>query len=456
MCRERFDWILDEKSWSYATQDACIAARRAFIAALGLKSDSVGWCKLELDDPRRETVFRAIADFCRDGQWSPRGVFSRTCAEEAPEWFTLRTTYFKDSSTGGYSPDLVPMVNGLTGQYKQLRAFHEPSPGPRYLPHMTESVVCPDTCVPERFRNACLSLGADAEFFWLRDAGKFRAEQYFALTAHPVPQIGLAWHLDTADASAMQALGGHLAQTAALCPRLRIHLPEAFLRRDLPAGGLAWAHRNALRSDEVALDIVLVHRDLAKALLERKALAPSALQPALVADELPEGYALYPTHTQHRPTAEAVARSITAYEAFRQVERPVRLVTEKEALTRLRAAKRQRKADFRRPLPKTAALTGPREALAAYYHVADGAILSDEYEWLSVASAEAAQTEYDDGMSREEVRIPGTVIARCADGDTVLLAAEGVLRVSHEVPEVIDQWPNVPQFLCDALEDGEL
>lgn len=461
MYQEVLTWILDEKEWSYATLNACIAKRRAFASFLGLKSDSVGWCRLDLDDPRREAVFQAIVDFCRDGQWTPRGTFTRTCTAENPEWYMLRTTYFKDSSEGAYSPELVPLVDGLAAQYRQLRAFHEPFPGPRRLYHTTESgqfhVGHPDTCVPERFRHACISLGVeDAEFFWLRDTGKFRAEQYFTLTARPVPQIGLAWHLDTADASVMQALGGHLAQTAALCPKLSIHLPEVFLRRNLPAGGLAWAHRNALRSDEYALDIVLVHRDLAKALLERKALAPSALEPALVVDELPEGYVLYPTHTQHRPTAEVVTRSIAEYEAFRRIERPVRLVTEKEALSWLRAAKRQRKADFNKPLPKVAALTGPREALTAFYHVADGAVLSDEYEWLSVAAAQEAQAEYDASMAQEDVSIAGTVIALCADGDTVLLAAEGVLRVSHEAPVVIDQWPNVPQFLCDALEDGEL
>ena len=30
----------------------------------------------------------------------------------------------------------------------------------------------------------------------------------------------------------------------------------------------------------------------------------------------------------------------------------------------------------------------------------------------------------------------------------------GVIRLSHEVPETVAQWPSLPQFLADALSDA--
>jgi hypothetical protein len=49
----------------------------------------------------------------------------------------------------------------------------------------------------------------------------------------------------------------------------------------------------------------------------------------------------------------------------------------------------------------------------------------------------------------------GIVIAKCPDGDAVVLCKNGaVLRFSHEVPECIDQWPTLPQFIADAVNDG--
>jgi len=63
--------------------------------------------------------------------------------------------------------------------------------------------------------------------------------------------------------------------------------------------------------------------------------------------------------------------------------------------------------------------------------------------------------EYEADMAKEELHdIPGGIVfCKCADGDSVLLTQSGVvMRVSHEVPEILEEWPSLAQFFVDALE----
>ena len=53
-----------------------------------------------------------------------------------------------------------------------------------------------------------------------------------------------------------------------------------------------------------------------------------------------------------------------------------------------------------------------------------------------------------------ESKPDGVVIAMCADGDTVLLLADGaVIRFSHEAPEELNRWPSLSQFVADAISE---
>ena len=50
----------------------------------------------------------------------------------------------------------------------------------------------------------------------------------------------------------------------------------------------------------------------------------------------------------------------------------------------------------------------------------------------------------------------GQLIAKCPDGDTVLLCKNNVVvRFSHETPEVVEQWPSLAQFFVDAINDSD-
>ena len=96
-------------------------------------------------------------------------------------------------------------------------------------------------------------------------------------------------------------------------------------------------------------------------------------------------------------------------------------------------------------------------ALAPYYAVANGGYLSDEYEWLSFAQALLENETFQKDLAAEELlpnKPEGIVIAKCPDGDVILLCESGkVCRISHEAPEETEQWPNLAQFFADTIQE---
>ncbi len=94
------------------------------------------------------------------------------------------------------------------------------------------------------------------------------------------------------------------------------------------------------------------------------------------------------------------------------------------------------------------------EALLPYYQIANGGYLNDEYELLCYTSSLASTEEFKLNMQKEELlteKPTGIVIAKCPDGDKVLLCTDGaVIRFSHEEPTEIETWSSLPQFIFEA------
>lgn len=92
-----------------------------------------------------------------------------------------------------------------------------------------------------------------------------------------------------------------------------------------------------------------------------------------------------------------------------------------------------------------------------YYAIANGGFLSDEYEFLSYTQALLLNDEFQQDLIMEELldtKPDGVVIAKCPDGDVILLCSDGmVVRFSHEMPEITEQWENLAQFFADAASE---
>ncbi len=454
--REELHWILDKISRETTYDESLCQCNIDFVHSLGLKCDCVGWCRLDLARPKAAEILNAIEAFCRKEGWTARGYYERTCVDADAEWYELKQTFFKDNALSGRES-----VAGVHGELRMevLRAYRETNAGPKYL--------FDHYAVPERMRRVLAEV-PELDFWWLRDRGRYAAEPYFALLPRQtVAHMGYG-HLwmrkEKAQAqfpeqAILDAMGGRAPRMGTLMQDVQVKQPRCYLRSELPEGGVVWAyHRDWPR--RFLQCAVLLHREVAQRLLDAKALGPGDLLPVPVVEELGPGYTLLETTPEPRPTAEALARQWADYEAFSRVSRPRQQVTQKQALTQLRRAKRERPEDFRKPLPKARAeaLAGTAwEPLIPCYRITDGGCLDTEYEYtlLSQGDWEKQNGEFQAALAKEELLeqpLKGVKFGRCADGDSLLLCQDGtVVRFGHEEPVILEQWQSLHQFLFEIL-----
>lgn len=447
---EELHWILD-KGVKGLKKDEEYRQNIDFVHSLGLKCDCVGWSKQKLSDPGTEEILTAIETFCKERGWRARGIYTREYPEPESDWFELTAPDIKEATEGGW--DEIPAEPEGIVRMVNLKAYHELNAGPKEWRE--------DFLVPERFRNACLRLKIPGlSFCWARDKGKYDAEQYFFLyPQQQIPRMALDRGFKMTDSDRISAAGGYLPRLAALFAELQqINLQDCYLAEDLPAGGIACAYSRQTFSF-FGRSRILIHRDTADLLIREKALSPQQLRPAAVVEAVPGGYVLAETQVKPRPTAEYMQKMLSEYEKLKATSRPVRQVPEKDALKVLRKAKQDRKTDFQKALPKKAAVDIPYLPLEPYYRIVNGGYLSDEYELFSLETAVTENGEFSRQLQAEELlEAPpkGIVIGKCPDGDTLLLCQDGtIIRFSHEGPEILNQWPSLPQFIFDAISEGE-
>ncbi|MBQ8584597.1 MAG: hypothetical protein IJ488_08355 [Clostridia bacterium] len=452
---EELIWILDEpKGWpkTLEEQDKAIQIRKAFVHSLGLKCDFVGWCKMDLSNPRASEILNSISEFCKENGWRARGLYTRKYLDVESDWYELVPTCFKDNTL----IDRIEIVsaNGNKVYTWVISAYHELSP----MPKMRGG----DIYVPERFRKFCIQNYPDElDFCWVRDKGKYEAEQYFHVYGkHLVPQIAVDYCHKTTNAKLIADTGGWLPKISNILHELQqVNLQDCYLSADMPDGGIAYAYIPST-FHHLGRYTILLHKDIAQSLLQQKILPSSALRPAPVFESLPGGYSLHKTEAIERPEGQYMSMMLSEYEKLKNKARPVRTVSEKDALKILRINKRERKEDFAKALPKSkseALLNTGYSALIPYYSIADGCFLSDEYEFLSSVEAIKENEAFQERLSEEELlemKPEGVVFGRCSDGDVILLCNDGkVVRISHEEPVAIEQWPTPAQFFADTVNE---
>ncbi len=445
---EELFWILDSSDRRYK-DDELYRRNIEFVHSLGLKCDCVGWCKLDLAHPRRHEIFSRIAEYCRTDGWKSRCLYTRRYQDTGSDWYQLKPANFRDSTLSDTCVE-IPLDNGKIWDYRPIRAYQEPTAGLK--------TWWTEICVPERFRSTCLKHGlAEAsDFFWLRDVGKYNAEQYFVFFPHQhLTRLADDGKISRNPKKYADEVGGSFPQVAQVFHTVQqFSLPHVYRPEDLAAGGIVGGYTS--RNSRV----ILIHKDAAAILLEEKALTPASLEPALVLDEIPGGYREQKLTREPRPLAEYQEKYLREYEALKAKPRPQRTVTEKEALTQLRRAKRDRSEDFRKPLPKSQTPeSSVWEPLLPYLRISNGGNLDaeGEYELLSLAEAMAENAAFQTTLAAEELleeKPDGVVIAKCADGDAVLLCANGtVIRFSHEEPAAVSAWKSLAQFIFEALTE---
>ena len=446
--KETLHWILDKDCRFQSPGRQTLEEREAlyqqnidFVHSLGLKCDCVGWCKITLDRPDIGEIFAKIEDFCQRESWGVRAIYEWEFTGES-DWFALNAVDFKENASANRFD--VPARDGGEVRLERIKAYADLTPGPREIPNFV--------AVPEQFRQVCLENSIPCDFFWVEDRGKWHGTQYFCLVpVHSVPRATLQ---DGNDPEMFEKLGGMLPRVRDLCYEIQqVNLPQIYLADHLPESGIVCACVFDPRYGNWLQPKILVHRDTAELLIKEKALSSKHLFPVPVVEEFPLGYWVRETTPLRLPTEDYIAKGFAQFEELKKNPRPVRLVSEKDALRLLRAAKKDRKADFTKGLTKLVT----DSPLLPYWKVAGSGYLSDEYELLAPDRSAGRTAEFHERLAAEELleeKPAGIVIAVCPDGDNCLLTSAGTVeRWSHEAPEITESWPTLPQFFADALQD---
>lgn len=449
--KEELTWILDKTNQSIE-EETKYKLNIDFIHSLGKKCDGVGWSTLKMDEPDADEILDKIKKFCKEDGWRARGWYTRTYTGQS-DWYELIANSFKESTIA----DVIDATaeNGQVVEMPVIKAFHELIPEPKEYY---------DICVPERFKNACIKNDIrGVEFCWLKDKGKYEAEQYFNMYPQAlIPRVCCDKDLDKSDKIKINALGGFLPKIADVVSRLdHIDLPDCYLKEDLPTSGIAYLYCRSTNT-YCGRDKILIHKDTAQILVDEKVLLWKNLKPVPVVEDCPDGYVVDNAIQKRKPSTAYIQQMFAEYEKIKKKNRPVRTISEKDALKVLRTAKSDRKEDFNKKFSKIQAeriVDSFYVQLLPYYNVVNGGSLSDEYEFLPYDESLSATVDFISNIEREELAeaIPqGIVFAKSADGDSILLQHDGsVIRFAHEIPEKIDEWKTLAQFIFEAITESE-
>ena len=447
---EELLWILDKKG-NKLNEDEIYQQNIDFVHSLGKKCDRVGWSKLTSDDDII-SILNEIKKFCKTNGWTARGNYERIYTDIKSDWYELKTSSFSDASF--YDTVEVKSESGKSITLKMINAYKELKSSPK-----DDFGIC----VPERFRNACLNNNIDnVKFCWVQDKGKYEAEQYFNI--YPdflIPRVacdrGLG--LKNNNMQRINDLGGFLPEIASVFSDLDMDLPDCYLAEDMPEGGIAYSYYPDTDT-YCGRYKILIHKDVAEILVREKALSWNKLKPVPILGTCPEGYILDKNISYDIPMQKYIDDSIKNYEILKESNRPLRVISEKDTLKVLRQSKKDRKEDFSKPLCKKLIEkleTSELKNLTPYYKIANGGNLSDEYSFLSYENTFIESIDFFNNIEKEELlnnKSEGVVIAKCADGDVVLLLSNAkIIRFSFESLEVIKEWNSVAQFFFDAINE---
>ncbi len=444
-----------------------------FVHSLGLKCDCVGWCYLDFEQHDIGGLLDKIEAFCQKENWLARGHYSCSYDEFETDWFEICAPSIDKIGDGGIPYAIYAYQNR-----------NKP-----FLLGWSMRVPC---LVSERFIEVCKKNNIEGiNFCWAKDVGRYESTQYaFMYVENKIKTIACDKGLEYSDAYSecpddkggivykhtykykrhdrnseicgrLQKIGQHLPRISDVFYDLDVHLPNYYYAEELPERGFAFIQG---KNGTEERDVLLIHKKTAEIFLREKMLDAKMLRPALVYDkEIPAGYQETVFEDYERVTsyydAELAVEMEKEYLRIKSTKRPQRKITTNMALKALREAKRENKEDFGKRMRKEVAefLRNTEFAeLVPYYLVADGGILSDEYRFLDYESAKKYTAIFESEMKKEELYEgpKGIAFCSCADGDNVVLLQNGsVCRISHEGPEVLEEWSTIAEFIYESFNE---
>jgi hypothetical protein len=437
--KEKLSWIIDRDRNIWNDEES-YKENRDFVHSLGLKSDYVGWSKLDLGSVNADVILDKMEKYKDENRCLLRGYYERRIPLQNSNWYKLEPRYTQ----------IEFEVND-----DEIKAYMIPK-NMHCIDNRNNSSLA---FVSEEFRNLCLEKQfSGIDFNWMKDAGKYKSKQYFRIhISNNVPFFYSGNNYSVSDPNERMKLsqfGGKLPRLVNMFYRLNIDIPVCFNELDLPETDLSYFN---YRTNSYVETGILISKSVADILLQHRLITSSDLLALKVLKEIPSEYKRFSSQPLLEISQSDIEDSFNLYEQFLQTPKQERKITEKMALQLLRKQKKEEIDFFNKGLPKKGCedLMGTiYEIMVSYYKICDGGVLSDEYTLLSYSESIKGTIELQEMVMYEEWLQPieGVLIAKGADGDWIVLNEDKrVTRYSHEDFEVIEMWDNVESFIYDAI-----
>jgi hypothetical protein len=459
--KEYVTWIMDKTGMNQKAEEMVYKENVCFAHSLSLKCDSVGWTEMNSEQNDMNNILDKMVDYATKNNYRIRGDYCKENSDFESDWYSIQPDYFTNGELEySYDPDDMDKCSELIG----IKAYQIP----KYANIIHNN---PFELVSENFRNICIENNFKGiDFYWIRDIGKYNATQFFGLIIEAeMPEFTCSCGLKYSNRKKSKQtpsiycnstlyqnfkdIGGILPKLAEIFYRLDVRLPLCLPKDKIPKTDVLYLDGDC-RCNEV-----LIHKKVADALLRAGAIKKSNVTPVMIYDTIPKGYPLSYSIKVQCPSHKTASSLLVEYNKLKENPRLKRIITEKDALKFLRQVKKERKDDFAKALPKKqreGLLSSPYECLLPYYAISNGGWLSDEYYFLSFADSKEECEEFFKEMKNEtrlDEQYAGIVIAKCADGDTVIIQKNGELkRISHEDVNTIQTWATMALFIYDSLE----
>lgn len=445
---EQFEFIIDHP---FLKDDEAYSFNRQFLKELGLKGDSVGWCTVK--NPNTEKI-NAIFDKAKAEKVKVRGEYTLSLTPDyESEWYDIEGCNI--SSASDLTENRTFTCGGENYYLSEIKAYAMP-----------KNIVFTNNTVGEFavFREDAVkfiqSKGfSGIDFLWMPDCGRYAAPNFYQ--AFPVKFVNRCYtsnmsfglyDLKAQDFDGTTEVSRIIFQN---CKRLHLDLPLAVDKKELPETDFA-----GICPKHTINNRLLIRKECRDLLIEAGLAKAEHFSPVIVTDKLniQKAKPLMLLETAEYKSVPQFVRFQIQEEFEKHIlkKKPQRMATEKLALQTLKAAKKESPDNYNKKAGVKALADIPDERLAPYCKIADGAVLSDEYNFLSIREMLEETKEFAAEQSLENtdtVDEKAIVFAKAADGEYVLLLPDG-RAVRYQQGEIgfSESWDNLHTFFVDTIQ----
>lgn len=439
--RETLTFIADDPTLE--GEDSCEYSK-CFAKSLGYKSDSVGWVSNITPTPNALSRIFDKAHIC-GAAISAYYELSFTDDYQC-EWYLM-----SGNPKGGY------LAASEWDKYEdypigKVKAYSIPDNIRFTRIGCTDFLLLREDVVKE-IKNANFT---GMEYVWCPDKGRYRSPQYF----QSFPQYVLPHWYQCTHKKLTEDIASNLTDNAKILSReakeVWIALPMAvdteFLSQyDFVATYPSDSHDNRILARKCVRDY----------LIDKKLAKPNDFEPIITLSGLTRENAFPLVKREaykYTPIPENISAQIAKeYEKSLKKEKPVRMATEKSALSKLRRAKRKESELFGKKATERILGCSIDARLMPYYNIANGGALSSEYSYFSIEEALKSNEEFWELQSAEDNDIipkDAKVFGVCADGENIILLPDGaVVRYQQGEVQISLRWNDLPSFFTEAIEE---